>query len=125
MSDITGIIRIIGNTESFGANGFTKRQIVVDTDEQYSQALAIDFVKDKCTILDNYNVGDQVKVSYNLRGNEFNGKFYCNIQGWRIEKTDSAPRQESAVNNYDNQPAKDKFEPATNYREEEHDDLPF
>lgn len=97
--EITGKIRLIGDTQAFGANNFTKRQIVVDTDEQYSQPIPIDFVKDKTTILDKYKVGDSVKVSINLRGSEHNGKFYPSIQGWRIEKQDagSAPANNAAV----------------------------
>lgn len=84
--EITGKVRVIGETQSIGSNGFTKRLIVVDTDEQYSQPIPIDFVKDKTSILDNYKVGDSVKVGINLRGSEHNGKYYANIQGWRIEK---------------------------------------
>ena len=86
MSEVIGKVIVLGNTEEVGQNGFTKRLIVVETSEQYPQKLAIDFVKDKCTILDNYKVGDDVKVSVNLRGTEYNGKYFVNLQGWRIEK---------------------------------------
>lgn len=83
--ELTGTIKIIGQTESVGQNGFTKRQLVLTTSEQYPQDLAVDFVKDKCAVLDKYNVGDSVKVSVNLRGTEYNGKYYVNLQGWKIE----------------------------------------
>jgi hypothetical protein len=86
MSEVIGKVIVLGNTEEVGQNGFTKRVIVVETSEQYPQKLAIDFVKDKCSILDNYKVGDEVKVSVNLRGTEYNGRYFVNLQGWRIEK---------------------------------------
>jgi hypothetical protein len=86
MSEVIGKVIVLGNTEEVGQNGFTKRIIVVETSEQYPQKLAIDFVKDKCSILDNYKVGDEVKVSVNLRGTEYNGRYFVNLQGWRIEK---------------------------------------
>jgi hypothetical protein len=86
MSEVIGKVIVLGNTEEVGQNGFTKRMVVVETSEQYSQKLAIDFVKDKTTILDSYKVGDEVKVSVNLRGTEYNGRYFVNLQGWKIEK---------------------------------------
>jgi hypothetical protein len=84
--ELTGKIAVLGNTETVGNNGFTKRQIVIETSEQYPQKLAIDFVKDKCSILDNFKTGDNVTVAINLRGSEYNGKYYVNLQGWKIAK---------------------------------------
>lgn len=94
MAEVNGTIRLIGTTESVGSNGFTKRLVVVDSDEQYSQPIPIDFIKDKCPVLDNYRVGDKVKVSINIRANEHDGKFYVNLQGWRIEKLEGASNNE-------------------------------
>lgn len=93
MSDFSGTIKIIGQTESVGYNGFTKRQLVVDSDEQYSQPISVDFIKDKCSILDSYKVGQKVKVYYNIRSNEYNGKYYTNLQAWRIEKIEGEQHQ--------------------------------
>jgi len=87
--EVIGKVIVLGNTEEVGQNGFTKRMVVVETAEQYSQKLAIDFVKDKTTILDSYKVGDEVKVSVNLRGTEYNGRYFVNLQGWRIEKSEN------------------------------------
>jgi hypothetical protein len=89
--ELNGVVHLIGQTETIGNNGFTKRQLVIATSEQYVQYVAIDFVKDKTTILDNYKVGDNVNVSVNVRGSEYNGKYYVNLQGWKISKTESAP----------------------------------
>ena len=86
MSEVIGKVIVLGNTEEVGQNGFTKRMLVVESSEQYPQKLAIDFVKEKTSILDNYKVGDEVKVSVNLRGTEYNGRYFVNLQGWKIDK---------------------------------------
>ena len=83
---ITGLVHKIGQTEEIGNNGFTKRQLVVETQEQYKQTIPIDFIKDKTSLLDELVVGQRVEVSINVRGNEYNGKYYVNLQGWKIEK---------------------------------------
>lgn len=89
--EISGKVIVIGNTETVGQNGFTKRMLVVETAEQYPQKIAIDFVKDKTSVLDNYKVNDSVNVSVNVRGSEYNGRYFVNLQGWKIEKLDAQP----------------------------------
>jgi Domain of unknown function (DUF3127) len=83
--EVTGKVVVIGQTESVGQNGFTKRLVVIETNEQYPQKLPIDFVKDKTALLDHISVGQEVKVQINLRGSESNGRWFSQIQGWKIE----------------------------------------
>jgi hypothetical protein len=80
---------------------FTKRELVVATEEQYPQFISINFVQDKCDLLNNYKVGDNVKVSINLRGIEWvnpqgETKYFNDIQGWKIEKTEATATDEPA-----------------------------
>ncbi len=88
--EVLGQIKVKGETQTFGEKGFRKRELVVTTDEQYPQMIMIEFVQDKCDLLDSYNEGDNVKVSINLRGREWINpegvaKYFNSIQGWRIE----------------------------------------
>lgn len=88
--EVTGKIKLINETQTFGESGFRKREMVVTTDEQYPQHILIEFVQDKCDVLNNYSVGQDVKVSINLRGREWINpegvaKYFNTIQGWRIE----------------------------------------
>lgn len=83
--EIKGKIYKIGDEEQVSAT-FKKRLLVVETDEKYSQKIPIDFVQDKIDLIDPYKVGENVTVSINLRGNEYNGKFYVNLQGWKIAR---------------------------------------
>jgi hypothetical protein len=88
--EVIGKIKLIGEVQTFGANGFQKREIVVTTDEQYPQMIMIEFTQDKWELLNPYQVGQDVKVSVNLRGREYinpqgEAKYFNSIQGWRIE----------------------------------------
>ncbi len=89
--EITGKIKHIGETQTIGANGFRKRELVVTTDEQYPQHILVEFHQDKCDILNGYKISEEAKVSINLRGREWvnpegESKYFNSIQGWKIEK---------------------------------------
>lgn len=139
--EVSGRIKMIDETKAFGANGFRKREVVITTDEQYPQHIMIEFTQDKCDLLNTYTVGEPVKVSINLRGREWvnpqgETKYFNSIQGWRIEKAGAEAPQgyQQAPQGYSQAPqgfqqappaSNDRFEPATGFKEEEHDDLPF
>ncbi|HJS01456.1 MAG TPA: DUF3127 domain-containing protein [Flavobacterium sp.] len=124
--EVTGRVKIINPVQQVSAT-FKKRELVVTTEEQYPQHIMIEFTQDKTDLLNNYNPGEQVKVSINLRGREWvnpqgETKYFNSIQGWRIEKMQpEAP----VTGQMPPMPASEAFEPATNFNEEEHDDLPF
>ena len=69
--EVIGKVKLIGEVQTFGSNGFRKREVVVTTDEQYPQMIMIEFVQDKCDLLNNYSVGQDEKDSINLRGREW------------------------------------------------------
>jgi len=77
-------IKLISDTQNF-PSGFSKREFVVTTgDGKYPQDLKFEVVKDKCEILDNYKEGQEVQVNFDIRGNEYNGKYYVNLSCWKI-----------------------------------------
>jgi len=124
--EVTGRIKMIDTTKEVGSAGFKKRDLVVTTDEQYPQHILVQFVQDKCDLLNNFQVGESVKVDINLRGREWTNPqgetvYFNTIQGWRIGKaqTEAAPAQTPAM------PNAQAFEPAQSFKEEDHDDLPF
>ena len=83
--EISGKVVVIGETENVGQKGFIKRLLVVETNEQYPQKLPIDFVKDKTSLLDRISIGQEVKVHINLKGSQSNGRWFSQIQGWKID----------------------------------------
>ena len=93
--------------------------------EQYPQHLLIEFVQDRCELLDSFNVGENVKISINLRGREWENpegdvKYFNSIHGWRIEKEDSMEKDK--IPSPDQAPG---FEEKTDEDSEVEDDLPF
>jgi hypothetical protein len=124
--EVTGKVKVVGAEQQVSPT-FKKRELVVTTDEQYPQSIMIEFVQDKSDLLNTVSVGENVKVSINLGGREWvnpqgETKYFNSIKGWRIEKLQSeAPtaQQMPAM------PAAEAFAPATDFKEEEHDDLPF
>jgi len=81
---IAGRIIEIGDTQTF-ASGFTKRRVVVDTGGKYPQAIPVDFKKDRTAALDKCAIGDEVTIQADIGGREYNGRYYVDITGWRIE----------------------------------------
>ena len=87
MYEADGKIKLINEPQSF-ASGFTKREFVVTTaHDKYPQDLKFEVVKDKCALLDAFEVGQDVHVSFDIRGNEYNGKYYVNLSCWEIKST--------------------------------------
>jgi hypothetical protein len=82
---LTGTIKVIFQTETY-PSGFTKREFVVTTKEQYPQDIKIELVKDKTAILDSLREGQEVTVHFNVRGNEYQGKYFVSLQGWKVEE---------------------------------------
>jgi hypothetical protein len=82
---LTGTIKVIFQTETY-PSGFTKREFVVTTKEQYPQDVKFELVKDKTAILDSFSEGQEVAVHFNLRGSEYQGKYFVSLQGWKVEE---------------------------------------
>ena len=92
--EITGTLKHIGETQTF-AKGFTKREFVIGTrDDKYPQLVKLEVTKERCAELDDCEIGDTMEVQFDIRGNEYNGKYYVNLQAWKFECTPNAPRQE-------------------------------
>jgi translation initiation factor IF-3 len=115
--EIIGKIKVLNETQSIGDKGFRKREVVITTQEQYPQHILVEFTQDKCELLNDYCLGQEVKISLNLRGREWVNpegitKYFNSIQGWRIEpienqeatpfKTTEEEQQVSFIDNPDN-----------------------
>ena len=75
------------NTEN-KTEKFRAREFVIEIpDGNYPQFIKFQLVQDRCDILDAYQEGDEIKVFFDLRGREWNEKFFTNLNAWRIEKT--------------------------------------
>lgn len=80
------------------SDSFTKRNFVVETLENplYPQLISFELNQDRCGVIDRFNVGDSIEVTFNLRGREWTNpqgeKMYFNsLEAWRVQKAESAP----------------------------------
>lgn len=98
--ELSAKIHSISETQNL-TETFSKREFVVETLEEYKQYLSLQVIKDKCSVLDNYKVGDNVKVSLNLKGRLWTNpqgeeKCFNTLECWRIEKLEnSTPEPEN------------------------------
>lgn len=98
--EIQGQIHSIGATTEYGANGFTKREFVIKLtgegeNERYPNYIALELIKDKCAMMDQYNLGDEIIAHFNFSGRLWSGnggpeKCFTSLQAWRIESAGGA-----------------------------------
>ena len=90
-----------------------KQSFLIDTGAQYNPEVCFQlFGEDKIEMLNHHNEGDQVEISFNLSSREYNGKYFHNIDAWRIESQGAGSPEMDAA-------------PAFNAPATEDDDLPF
>ena len=123
--EVSGKIKWLDETKTYGNNGFRKREVVITTEEQYPQHILVEFIQDKCDLLDAFQMGQNVKIGINLRGREWvnpqgETKYFNSIQGWRIEAVAASSSSEMPP-----MPPPPAFEPADDATDGPDDDLPF
>jgi hypothetical protein len=88
ITKINGTVHVINETFVMSEK-FKKRELVIKTDDQFPQFVTIQFVNDKCDLLNNLTIGDFVSINYNLRGREWTKdgvtKYFNTVEGWTIE----------------------------------------
>ncbi len=97
--EITGKMHRIFPIEQKTAT-FQAREFVLEVvSGQYSEYIKFQAVQERCQLLDAFREGEIVKVSFDLRGREWQGRYFTNLNAWRIEKaegTASVPEQHPA-----------------------------
>jgi hypothetical protein len=102
--DVTGTVKVIGETQSFGTGDFTKRELVlVVEDGKYPQEISIEFIKDQGDKLDALEIGQECTVGFDLRGREHNGRWFNSLNGWKIS-AESAPAKPATPDDDDKIP---------------------
>jgi hypothetical protein len=76
------------------SSGFTKQEFVVEVEDgKYPQPTKLECVKDKTALLDDVSIGEKVTATFDIRGNEHNGKYYVNLNCWKLEKEGGEQKQ--------------------------------
>ncbi len=119
-----GAIRAIMDPQQV-TDSFRKREFALEIDDgRYSQTVKFQLVQDKTELLDDFEVGQQVRVHFNLRGREYTRKadgatdYWTNLECWRIEKAEGA--DESAE-----QSGPGQAESETGFFGSDSDEIPF
>lgn len=106
--EVTGIIKVKYDTNVVSER-FKKRDFVltVEPGSPYPQHVTFQIVQDKVNMLDNFNVGDEVKVLFNLKGREWTSpqgevKYFNTIDAWRIERVGSGSSQQHSSSGSEN-----------------------
>jgi hypothetical protein len=112
---ITKVLEIESGTSKAGKE-WKKQGFVIDTGAQYNPEICFSlFGEEKINMLRNFGEGQEVEVAFNISSREFNGKYYHNIDAWKINPAgQAAPVASGAA------PA-----PAIDDAPAEDDDLPF
>ena len=121
--EIEGNIHKIFDTEK-KTDSFRAREFVIKTEGTYPQFIKFQLTQDRCDLVDKFQEGQQIKVHFDLRGREWNEKYFTNLNAWRIEE---ATQEASAAESNDPDTVFSPIE--TNQQEEikaeDFDDLPF
>ena len=91
--EYTGVVEEVGQTQSFGSNGFTKREIIigndVDSTSKYPNPVKFTFKKDNCSLLDGIGKGQRAKVRFAIDGRRWEGprgvQYFVDLTGLKVE----------------------------------------
>ncbi len=116
--EISGTVKKVFDTQTF-ASGFSKREFVVTTEDKFPQDIKLECLKEKASILEGVEEGQRVKVRFDITGREYNGRYFVNLNAWRLE----AEGTSSAAEEPDREaPVPDD---TTDHSAKEEDEIPF
>ena len=120
--DVTGTLKVKGEPKQVSEKFRTREFVITDNSSQYPQHISFQLTQDRCGLLDQYNVGDEIKVHFNLRGREWinpqgEAKYFNALEAWRLEAGQKGSQNNAAPNNNDG--------PGTFTSGSQEDDLPF
>jgi len=133
MFTLTGTLKVKFD-EQVVSDKFKKRDFVItDNSSQYPQHVSFQLTQDRCNLVEPFQVGQEIKVFFNLRGREWSSpqgemKYFNTVEAWKIENASVGVAQAvNAATQSNNAPqtsapkAAETFIPAST----QDDDLPF
>ena len=125
--EVEGVLHKKFETES-KTDTFQAREFVIQTEGQYPQYVKFQLVQDRCGAVDPFSEGEKIKVYFDLRGREWNGKYFTNLNAWKLEKVSvnpppAAPVGESGLPT--EEPPFTNFSDGNDMMAGDLDDLPF
>ena len=88
--ELTGKVKLVQDAKTI-SDKFTVREFVVTVEDgNYPQDIALQFVNDKVSLLDTVQAGQEVTVTFDIRGREYNGRYFNNLQAWKMSVGEGA-----------------------------------
>ncbi|UYZ60113.1 DUF3127 domain-containing protein [Hymenobacter latericus] len=116
MSDqvkITGTISHISDEQQI-TEKMRKKLVVITTEGTYPEVVAVEFINDKIDLTEGYKVGQTASAYVNIRGREWNGKYFVSLAGWKLEGAASQTGQRAG-----------SAQPQRAVKQNDTNDLPF
>ena len=120
---ITHVLPVESGTSKAGKE-WSKQDFVIETEDQFPKSVCFTLFGDKVSILDNFNEGDFVDVFFNLESREFNGRWYSNVNAWKVELVQQDTQANEPTSEFPTSSTPD-FGNENNNPEDQTDDLPF
>ena len=101
MFKITGKLKMI-NDEQVLSERFKKREFVLTDFIQYPQDLMFQLTNENCNLINNFAVGDEIEVFFNLRGKEWinpagESKYFNSFDAWKVQKMRSSAVEKNEI----------------------------
>lgn len=123
--EIEGILHKKYEIES-KSSSFQTREFVITTEGTYPQYVKFQLTQDKCGVIDPCNEGEKVKVYFDLRGREWQGKYFTNLNAWKVEKISGTNAEiQSAATMPNMPPVFEENQDMSSGLPADFDDLPF
>ncbi|MBJ06105.1 MAG: hypothetical protein CMO40_03160 [Verrucomicrobiaceae bacterium] len=123
--EIEGKLKVIYDVQTFNS-GFTKREFVVEVEDgNYPQMIKFECVKDRTALTEGLQVDDPVKVTFDIRGNEYKERFYVNLNAWKLERLGGGVPAPGGRDYGDEDAPPGVGDPPDDFSEAEEDDIPF
>ncbi|MEO1833918.1 MAG: DUF3127 domain-containing protein [Akkermansiaceae bacterium] len=124
--EIEGKLKVVADIQTFNS-GFTKREFVVEVEDgNYPQMIKFECVKEKTSLPDGMEIDDSVKVTFDIRGNEFKERYYVNLNAWKLEKSGASSGGASSAAQHGDQDAPAGVgDPPDDFTDPEEGDIPF
>lgn len=123
--EINGLVyKILPVQSGTSARGeWQKREIIVEMPDEFNRKVCVTFFGDKAADAANLREGDKVSISINIESREYNGRWYTNVNAWRINPTAAAAPAATSAPAVEEAPFKEPAMPAS--AADDVDDLPF
>lgn len=121
--EIEGKLHKKFDTENKTATFQAREFVILISEDNYPQYIKFQLTQDRCAIIDEYEEGHAIKVHFDLRGREWNEKYFTNLNAWRIEKV--VADQPVEKGSEPELPVEPDFSDNVELQKEDFDDLPF